>query len=146
MFKNFINTLTALLFSANAAGQDFRLLDMDRFSMEFYEIGDLRDPYYPYPSPRSDAREKWRGGIATNFDLRLLTYRDVGLYWDNRLAGNGTNKQFRTVEWEYKMRLQLGDKFNLHHFHRSRHLLDEASQHPFPLENRFTAEYVFFQK
>jgi len=146
MFKNLFNMVLMLFFTSPALASNFRLLELDTFAMEFSEIGDLRDPYYPYASPRSDSREKWRGTVATEFNLALLAYKNYGLFFDNRIAGDGTNKQFRTVSWEWTTRLQLFPSLYLFHYHLSEHILEAASPHSFPLRNRFGVHITMYER
>jgi hypothetical protein len=144
MFKKLFTSLCMLL--GSTAYGEWRVGELDRFAMEVSEIGDLRDPYFPYASPRSDAAERWRGTVATEFDLAVVAFGKYGLFSDNRIMGDGTNKQFRTVSWEWTNRLQISSKVHLFHHHISRHVLEATSPYKFPLYNNFGVSVEFYKR
>ena len=149
----FINIIIFLAFyllgtgiAALSYGDELHVLSLREFSMDAYKIGNNRDSYYQYADPTEDEGERWLGGAAVNFDLDLVGTRDWGLRWDNRVHGEGTEAQFRTVGWQYRLGLQLGPKFSLYHEHHSRHVLDADRDDKFPLENFYGARVVFFER
>ena len=115
-----------------AGGTDHRIsyLRVDVLSLEAYRITHKRDPFF---SDRT--HEDWLFGAALNWDLMLIRYRTVGLYWENRLYLDVDN-QVRHVGWEWDLGIQLGRYFDLFYQHHSRHALDEQ-RNGFPFENRF---------
>jgi hypothetical protein len=124
-------------------GGTWSLLDLREFSFEGYHLADHRDENLTFDG--SD-KEPWRGGLATNFDLDLLKYRDYGLVWLNRVHGAGSYKQMREVGWQYRVGLELGPKLMLFWDHHSRHLLDTGNDYGFPLDNSFGAKITFFKR
>jgi hypothetical protein len=140
--------LALLLFAAPAYAGDWRLLDLREFGMEYYSIADHRDSYMGYADPDDNPSgdEAWVGGVAANYTLDLVMRRNIGLYWDNSIHGEGTNSQFREVGWRYELGAQLGDSVQLFWKHHSRHVLDAQRSERFPLDNFYGLRVVFYRR
>lgn len=145
MFKKFL--IVAALMSTPAFGE-FHLIEMERFDMEFYEIKNHRDSYFPYNDPDKPSDEHWTNGYATNFNLNLVGTENVNLYLNNRVHGEATNSQVRQVGWKYELGVGFFDRLDLFWHHHSQHVLDASSnvKTRFPLDNFYGFRMNFYQK
>lgn len=134
--------LLLMAIACDASAKEWRLLDLEEFSFEGYHLADHRDADYPYDS----GPELWKAGSAVNFDLDLLKKGDYGLVWENTVRGEATDRQYRGVNWEYEIGLDLGSKVRLFWHHKSEHLLDERADTHFPLYNIYGARIIFYKR
>jgi hypothetical protein len=139
--------LMALFDSTIAAGNELHLVSLREFSMEYYSVANHRDTYMQYADPADEGSEEaWIGGTAVSFNLDLLKRGDWGLYWNNRVHGEGTDAQFREVGWQFETGLQLGADLQLYMHHHSRHVLDAERDERFPLDNFYGARVTFYRR
>lgn len=140
--------LVVTLFGTTAKAAELHLLSLEEMSFEIYDIADHQDSYMGYQDPdhAEAGEEAWLGGFAANFDVDLLKYSDWGLYWLNRVHGEGTNAQVRQVGWEYELGLQLGPKLELYWLHHSQHVLDAERDDHYPLDNFYGARLTFYRR
>lgn len=139
--------LMSILFAQVALSEEWRLLDLERFAFEAYKIEDHRTADFVYADPQhSHGNETWRGGSAVVFDLNLASFRDLTLYLNNRVHGEGTTAQFRQIGWQYELGAHIGPKVDVFWFHHSQHLLDIKGEQKFPLDNFFGFRVNFFTR
>lgn len=139
--------LFLFLFSTRGFAQNFHLLELDTFSMEYWKIEDQREGYTQYDKPGTgNGKEEWRGGAAANFDLNLISYKGLGLYWDNKVFMNGTDHQVRHVGWQWEAGIGLGKSVDVFWYHKSQHVLDATYEEKFPLENHYGVRYIWYER
>lgn len=129
--------LLLLLFSGVGEARELRLLEADSLYFETSRIYHNYDPYwdtirYNYDAfghRAGDSGEHWTYGVAIGFDLTMVQKGDFHWTWENRVTGNSTNRQFRSVAWDHTMDMRYG-KISAFLSHRSEHLLDMAYPTP----------------
>jgi hypothetical protein len=148
MFRSIMCALLWLL-AGTATAQEWHVMELREFAMEGYDIANNRDAYFPYADRGDDVpSEYWDYGLAAKFDLDLLKRGDYGFRWRNAVRGESTNVQFRSIEWDFRWGLQLGDRLEVFYDHTSRHILDEApvAERSYRLKNFIGAEYVWYRR
>jgi hypothetical protein len=138
------------LAAPSASAQQLYTLSLREFSMEYFKIANNRNSYVPYDDEVDDTgNESWDYGAAAKFDLDLIRYGDYAFHWSNRVHGESTNSQFRSMGWQFRWGLQLGRKVELFYDHHSQHALEQApppGSRSYPLENRYGAEVTFYRR
>jgi hypothetical protein len=129
-----------------ASAQELHLLSLRELNIEYYRIDNHRDSYFEYADRSEQREEHWVGGTAANYTLDMVKYGNWGLYWDNRIHGEGTDAQFREVGWQYELGLQLGPKLQAYWNHHSRHVLDDSRADRFPLDNFYGVRWVYYRR
>lgn len=123
--------LGLLLLAGPAQAGELRLLEVDAASMDFHRVWHLLDPAL---TPR--AGEYYSHGAQFNFDTTLIQYGAFRFYWNHKIRGDSTPRQFRHVSWEHESGLRLG-QVSAGWFHESRHVMDqEMNETPYPLDDR----------
>jgi hypothetical protein len=145
MDREFImNRLLIALVMATAcpARAEFRLLDIDRMSIDLSRFGCNREPL----TPQYDCKD-YVGRIASEFDLRLLEYG----YWRNRVHTEGIKAQVKTVGWEYEFGLRVVPELDVFYHHHSRHVMDDPlpvyqdnRQGKFPVSDEYGVRMNFY--
>ena len=139
-------SLFLALISASGFAQDYHLVELDRFDFEAWKINDYREGYMDFPSPRSGEDERWNKGAAINFNLNLIRINDYAFYANNYVHSDATNKQFRTIGWQWETGFHFNKKVDLFWKHHSQHVLDAAREEDFPLENRYGIRLIFYTR
>lgn len=136
-----------LLLPAPLQAAEFRLLDVDQFSVEGSRFAENRDPM----TPNTDQKE-YVGRAAARFDLRLL---EVG-YWRNWVHSEGVDSRFTTVGWQWELGVHVSKYIDLFHYHHSRHVMDgeqplvfnerstEPERNRFPVEDSYGMRLIFY--
>ena len=124
-----------LIFSTPGFG-----VDVQEVSFEAAKIYNFRDTYFEdytllggNPSSDSDGeqREWWSYHTALNVKVNLISTSLGKLYWDQQIAGQSTQKQFRRVHWDFELGLSIPGDMSIFRHHRSEHLLDaEGNNYP----------------
>lgn len=77
--------------------------------------------------------EKWNHQIDLHSDISLFDFgrtwggeRRGEIYWVQDVVGESTTSQYRKVHWEFEWGINIMDKFDLFHHHRSEHALDRS--------------------
>lgn len=140
--------LALLLVSTPAAAQEWRVGELHDMSMEFYRLANNRDAYYPYLDMVDDEPgEYWDYGTAVKFDTDLLKYGHYGFHWRNTVRGQSTDVQFRSVEWDFRWGLELGEKVEIFYDHTSAHCLECAPERrEYKLHNGYGVEVHFYKR
>lgn len=136
----------AALAAPNASADELRLLEADSLSMDYAKIANNREGYYLYDDRGNVSGEYWDYSVSTDFSLMLLGYGTYGFRWQNRILGEATNVQFRSVSWEFKWILDLGKKASLFYAHESRHVLDVSRDERYPLYNTYGVTINFYKR
>jgi len=81
-------------------------------------------------------------------DLVCLTGNTTCLFWNNAIRSKASNKQYRSVAWDYRLGISIGDNFELGWRHISRHELDTKSSSfgRFELENVLFVQFKFLDR
>ncbi len=137
--------------SSPALGGELRLLDLNYLTMDFAKVVNNRDMYWPYDDLGRDkypGEETWKYGVGVNFDVDLAAYQSYRLHWRNRIDGQQTTVQFRTVAWDFRWGLQLGRKLEVFYDHLSAHVLDAEPESPrtYRLKNMYGLEITFYRR
>jgi len=140
--------LLAALVAAPAQADEVRFGELRELSMEYFRIANHRDSYFSYADQGDDLpREHWYYGTAVKFDLDLVRFRDVAVHWRNRVEGLSTNTQFRSVAWEFRWGVNLGDRVELFYDHLSQHCLEcEPEDRSYGLKNFYGVEITFLKR
>lgn len=145
MFRTIV-ALAALLIAGTASAQPPSYASLRRFGMEYGKIINNRDAYFSYADPGTEDGEAWAYSVAANFDLDLIKYGALRLFWDQQVKGAATDRQFRSVYWDYNFGLRFGDKVSVYESHRSVHVLDARGQGDFPLRNEYILAVDFYRR
>lgn len=151
----------------------FGLLEAERLDMYVSKVWYLYDPYMPewttpyagekrftkhYPANPDNPNdpeagtydfEHWLYGAATGFDLNLIRYKELRLYWDNLVHMKGTNHQVRHVGWEWKLGINIiPGKVDIYYHHHSQHVLerDREPHSGYPLLDELVLKMTFYQR
>jgi hypothetical protein len=139
--------LCLLLGATTVRATEYRLLDLEKFGMEYWKTDQERDPYLPYQQPGSTTPgERWKDGAAVTFNLTLAAIGPASLYWDNRVHEDSTNKQVRFIGWEWEAGASWDRQVDIFWHHHSQHLLDQSSDMRYPLENHYGVRFTFYER
>lgn len=134
--------LFILFLSAPALAQ-YRLLDVEEFSIQYSQFEDgRRDPY----APEYDGQ--WAYRANANFRLSIFE----SLYWDNNVHTEALQSgPVKTVGWHWKLGLRLTNWLDIGHEHWSRHIMEDArpkdgGSNVFPVEDSYFIRVKFIQK
>jgi hypothetical protein len=132
--------LTLALVGTSASAYDLQLAQPKRVYMEAYEYQDMYDPYL---APL-DKEMKYGGTFGTDFYLIHHKSAGVGLYWDNQLHFDQSERtgHVKHAGWKYEIGLSLLEakgkpKLELFKQHWSRHVMEETRQEHFPVYDRW---------
>lgn len=129
--------LCLLLQCRLAKADEFRLLDVDRVSVEYAKIADWRD--FVYTEDRKDLRFR----AAFRMDLRLMEYG----YIDNEFNMLGTDTQIRGGGWKFEGGIHATKYFDFFYSHHSQHIFErERPPMGYPLYNTYGIRMIFYQK
>lgn len=147
--------LLSFLMSGLASASEWRFFEANHLSLDGGQIMNKRDPYTPFIDggrygqfhtvkeidyiESGEQKENWRYMLRLNWNVDLIKYRGYGLFWDNGVRGLTTQKQFRTVDWQFKVGLDLG-KVAIFREHMSYHVFDRVGRGGFPVE-----DYIVFR-
>jgi len=140
--KLIIIFITALFSTQVKAGELYYkglcILCVDELSMEFAQIENKRDPYFP----EHDVKGEWKNGLAVNWDVRVLER----LYWQNR-AYFDTDTAVRHIGWKYELGIDLGSHIDIFWQHHSQHIAEGVAPgvdpKDFPLDDRVGIRLYF---
>lgn len=159
-----IMLLCLLCHKAQAQEQQFHLLELDKLSMEYRQVRNYRDAYFPQyetiegecvalNSDGSNSVECFKYGANMLFDLDLIKYGKYGMFWRNDIQMDATNRQVRHVGWKWELGFPLlfdKDRTALEVFtrHHSRHLLDSDPQvdQKYPLRDEYVVRLNFYER
>lgn len=140
-----------------ASTGNWRLLDLDELDMEYREIRNLRDPYFPSyntveqtcsgtKADGTPSGECWKYGANVLFNLNLVEYKKAArLFWRNNVGMDATNRQVRRVGWHWEFGVPLGDRVEVFSRHHSQHWLDgENPDQKYPLRDEYVIKLKFF--
>lgn len=118
-----------LLFCVSAVAsevqaKEFFLLNTDSLQMEYSQLNPQnRDPYAPQYTGR------WRERAALLWDSTLLGYGKYRLIWNHNVHTETIDSgAVKTVGWEWRAAVRLGDRLEVGHHHHSKHIMDEDSR------------------
>lgn len=118
-----------------AKAEEWKLLDLEKFNMEFSRLDpNARDPYaYQYTG-------RWKDRAAADFRLSIFG----PLYWDNYVHTETIDTgAVKTVGWKWEAGLRISKYLSVFSGHHSRHIMDESTDtngdrgNTFPVENSF---------
>jgi hypothetical protein len=104
-------------------------------SFEAGIIYNFRDTYFdnytllggkPSSDSVEDQKEWWSYYTALNVSTVLMDTNLGHLYFDQQIAGQSTQRQFRRVHWEFELGIHI-QGVDVFRMHRSEHLLDAKS-------------------
>lgn len=131
--NKYLILLVFILFSSNAVAYSLNIRDV-----YFESAGYVGKNYDSYLDMDSEL-EQLSYIVACGWDLDLFRYgKNLSFYWDNRVEGKSSTRQFRHVSWKFQFGFNLYNAVDIFYFHESQHLLDmdrPKSESLFPLEN-----------
>lgn len=129
-------------------------VEVREVSFETAKIYNFRDTYFedytllggnPSSDSPGEQREWWSYHTALNVKVNLLSNSIGKLYWDQQIAGQSTQKQFRRVHWEFELGINVKDSVDIFRHHRSEHLLD-ADGDNYPVIDIYGLRFCWFGK
>lgn len=113
----------ALLLSVPGYASDWRLLELDSMSVDYFKYYHIRDPaLFPHDDDLTF-------GAALRPNMRLLTYQDLlALTWNNEVHMSSTPSWVRHVGWHWDLGVDVGCKLRVFYEHHSQHLLDSEPE------------------
>lgn len=134
----FLGLLTTHAQGGELYYENFCILCVDELSMEFTEIKNKRDPYFP----KHEVEGSWRHGLALNWDVRAFEK----IYWTNR-AYFDTDHAVRHIGWKYELGINPFKNLDVFWQHHSQHIAEGVApgEKPdsFPLDDRFGIRVYF---
>jgi hypothetical protein len=117
---------------------NWRLLQPNDVHIDAYKNEVVRDPYL------SPIDRDLSYGAGFNVDLDIIKYKGLGLYWNNLLHFDQSDKtgQIKAAGWQYEagftvLRVNELDKIQFFHQHHSQHILEEKRPTHFPIMDRY---------
>jgi hypothetical protein len=117
---------------------EWRLFAPNDVHVDFYRNKTVRDPYL------KPLDEDLGMGAGFNVDFDMAKYSGFGLYWNNLLHFDGSDKtnSIKAAGWQYELGLVVWhekgiDKMILFKQHHSQHILEEVRDTHFPVYDRF---------
>ena len=134
---NKLMMLLMLLISGQAYATEWRLLDLDRVSIEYARIEDYRDFFYTEDRDQLEHRGQF------DIDVRMLQYG----YLRNQINLLGTKQQVRGGGWEFEGGVQPSKYIDLFYHHLSQHVFERERQDAsYPLRNYYGIRLIFYDK
>lgn len=137
-------TLAALGFTIALCARVVLATELERLSLDvesFYSKGDaflpeystFRRPQLPY---QQQGAEQWSYSLGLTMNLLLADTVLGKTYWNNRVTGASTTKQFRYVGYEFRFLHQFTPGIGIFYHHHSEHGLD-IEREAYPLHDSF---------
>lgn len=112
----------------------YKLVDVDRLSVEHKWYETNRDPYFP-------DKNDWTTKTDLYWSVRL--YR---IFWDNDVHMGMDKSQVRTVGWQYILGIHITDWLDLVKDHHSRHVMENTLPQHFPVEDSYGFRLNFIER
>lgn len=97
---------------------EWHLVEMDKTYIDYMHFTYAAEPFFqPYYTPTTR--------LDLHVDLKLL---DDAMFFNNMVHTETDQTQFRSVGWNYRLGVHLGDSVDLYFEHYSIHLLDAIPQ------------------
>lgn len=119
--------------------------ELERLSMDvgsYYTMQDFFQPEYTtirrpqMPYQQEAGQERWSYSLKLNMDLKITDTLLGKTYWNNRVTGASTTRQFRYVGYEFSFVHQFNKGLGVFYHHHSEHALD-AEKKTYPLQDSF---------
>ena len=121
----------------NSWYSDFRLLEAEHVSVDFFKTIKKRDAYLVEDS------DSFTSGNNFNLKLRILEV----FRWDNKLHINSTSAQIRHVGWEFEVRMDYFTPIQPFYYHFSQHALErDRGNGAFPVEDKYGLRFIFIDQ
>ena len=139
--------LTGALTAGMMVRCDAKAAEVRKAAIEFgaYQ-GNNKDPYILLD--KDGERLQHTSDMIMNIDLACTSLNQVCLFWDNTIASKASNKQYRSVQWNFRLGLDVGNGLEMGFKHESVHELDSKSNNTlrFPLENVVFMQFKFIDR
>lgn len=136
----YVIILLGCLLANNAFGYSLQVAEPKRVYMEAYRYDHVYDPYL---APLDDEL-KYGGAFGTDFYLLHHKKYGLGLYWDNKLHFDQSERTGHVKHggWQYELGLSFWEpkgkpKIELFKQHWSRHVFEETRTTHFPVYDRY---------
>ncbi len=108
--------------------------------------GNNKDPYILLD--KDGERLQHISDLILNTDLACTTFDQVCIFWDNTIASKASEKQYRSVEWRFRLGVDINRGLEMGYRHSSIHELDSKSNNElrFPLENVIFMQFKFIDR
>jgi len=118
-------------------GSDYRLVEVQEFSLEHLQYEALRDPYFP-----DHSQTDWTHRVNVDFKLGLFRY----FYFDSEIfMAMDRSPQVRSAGLEYTMGLEIFPWLDFTKYHMSRHTLEESRPGKFPVADAYGFKIHFIK-
>lgn len=151
-FNIIITSIFILGVAVTCRGHSASLFELRRASIELGAY----PTFIPFQKSHNaylllDNEREWldkKTSMIMNVDLICSSSNYICLFWNNRIEGKASNKQYRQIGWIFNLGLSLSDKFELGWSHLSEHELDRKtnSSLPYPVENVIYLEMKFVDR
>jgi hypothetical protein len=96
---------------------------------------------------RTSIREELMYSTDVIFNTDVFRYYDTALFFDNKVEGLSTNRQYRYVSWEFQFGFQF-KAMGLYLQHKSEHVLEEKGSRGdhFPVSDRLMLSFTFINR
>lgn len=130
--------LVPLLYTTYARAEGWRLLAPNDIHIDAYRNETVHDPYL-------DPVDADLGyGAGFNLDLDMAKYNGYGLYWNNLLHFDQSDRtgQIKAAGWQYEVGATIWqeegkDRIQIFKQHHSQHILEESRSVHFPVYDRY---------
>lgn len=158
--------MLALLLCSKLHAEEFHVLELKDLSMEYKQHRNYRDSYFPqyetinghcagYNNDGTLSTECMTYGAGVNFDLSIVKFKAMDLFWNNKVDMDATNRQVRQVGWDWEVGPKF-DKVSVFYHHHSRHLMESATVYnegsldeqkiKYPLRDEYVIRFNFYHK
>lgn len=130
---------------SNLSLAEWRLFAPNDVHVDFYRNKAVSDPYLK-PIDKDLGM-----GAGFNVDFDVAKYDGFGLYWNNLLHFDASNKtnSIKAAGWQYELGFTVWhendiDKIILFKQHHSQHILEETRDTKFPVYDRFGVRFNIY--
>lgn len=151
LYYVFIHGLTAVIFVGVCVllAWEAKAVEVKRATFEAAKVYNFRHTYMPEytllqeaPVQGATQEEVWDYHVGLGLDLNLITTEEGTLYWDQKVEGESTTKQFRRTAWIFEFGIDFGPA-SVYRSHTSEHMLDAVSVHKYPLKDLYGIRMCF---
>lgn len=125
-------------------------VEVRKVTYETAKIYNYRHTYMPdytllqeAPVDGQDQSEVWDYHVGLGLNLNLITTEEGTFYWDQKIEGEATTKQFRRTAWIFEFGIDFGPA-SIYRSHMSEHLLDAISDNKYPVRDFYGFRMCFY--
>lgn len=149
--------LFSLMITGTLNASEWRLLDLDYFTMEHRRHINYRDAYFSkletIEGECTRSKECFTQGVSALFGLTILqiplSIQDtpISVFWRNNVHTDATQRQVRQVGWEWEVGVPIGNSIEVFKRHHSIHVMEDKNEdHRFPLRDEYVVKVQFYKR